>query len=151
MNARTYTAAGGVVMDEAGRVLLIARIVLRGGIPMKEVRLPKGHVEDGETDAQAALREVCEETGYCALEIMADLDTALSEFDRAGEHVRRTEHYFLMRLTDPTPGAPHFDSSNADEARFRAIWAANLAAAQAALTFESERQFVGRAKAHVER
>ena len=44
-------------------VLLIERWVTRGGAPFYEARLPKGHVEAGETDAEAALREVCEEAG----------------------------------------------------------------------------------------
>jgi 8-oxo-dGTP pyrophosphatase MutT (NUDIX family) len=150
MNVRSYTAAGGVVCDDAGRVLLITRIVMRNGLPVREVRLPKGHVEAGETDAEAARREVCEETGYCALQIVADLGTAVSEFDLREERVRRTEHYYLMHLTDPTPGAPHFDSPEAEEARFLPLWAANLAAAEAALTFPTERQFTQRARQFVE-
>ncbi len=146
MNVREYTAAGGVVRDDAGRVLLITREVPRTGSPSHEVRLPKGHVEEGESDAEAALREVCEETGYCGLEIMADLGTALSEFDFKGEHVRRTEHYFLMRLTQPDPGEPHFPDPHSEEARFTALWTPDLAAAQAALTFSTEKQFVQRAR-----
>ena len=48
-------AAGGVVESECGELLMI------------ELRnrwdLPKGHIEAGESDQEAALREVCEETG----------------------------------------------------------------------------------------
>ncbi len=146
MNRRMYTAAGGVVRDAAGRVLLITRVVLRDGAPTLEVRLPKGHVEPGETDAQAALREVCEETGYCSLEILDDLGTTVSEFERNGEHVRRTEHYFLMRLTGAERGAPRPDSPEAEEALFQPQWSADLARAADALTFPSERLFVQRAR-----
>ena len=37
-----------------GRVLLIERWILRNGQPAFEIRLPKGHVEPGETDQEAA-------------------------------------------------------------------------------------------------
>ena len=47
-------------------VLLIERWIMRSGQLGFEIRLPKGHVEAGETDEQAALRETSQETGYCA-------------------------------------------------------------------------------------
>ena len=52
---RWVRAAGGIVTDEAGRMLLIRR--------NGRWDLPKGKVEAGETLLQAALREVEEETG----------------------------------------------------------------------------------------
>jgi 8-oxo-dGTP diphosphatase len=55
-------AAGGVVVDDDGYVLLVHRP------RYDDWSLPKGHVEPGETFEQAALREVLEETGLrCAL------------------------------------------------------------------------------------
>jgi len=149
VNLREYRAAGGVVLDNLGRVLLIERFVVRRGAPVWEVRLPKGHVETGETDVEAAQREVCEETGYCGLAVVADLGEALTEFDLNEEHVRRTEHYFLMRLTDPIQRAPSFDSPTADEARFRTHWAGDLAQAERELTFTSERDFARRARSAI--
>lgn len=145
MNLREYRAAGGVVLDAEGRVLLIERWVLRGGDLTHEIRLPKGHVEPGETDEQAALREVCEETGFCKLVVDADLGEALSEFDWDEAHVRRHEHYYLMRLTDPNRGQPRFDHPGAEEALYRLRWAADLTEAEALLTYETERRFVRRA------
>lgn len=153
MEERTYRAAGGVVLDDAGRVLLIERWVMRpaqdGGDPLLtfEIRLPKGHVDPGETDEEAALREVCEETGYCGLAISADLGEIVTEFKWPARELRvlRNEHYYLMRLTDPNRGEPHFDSPDADEARFTPRWAA-LPDAEALITFESEREFVHRAR-----
>jgi 8-oxo-dGTP pyrophosphatase MutT (NUDIX family) len=141
-----YSAAGGVVCDEAGRVLLIERLVLRNGSPVHEVRLPKGHVEAGETDEQAALREVCEETGYCGLRVVADLGDDFTHFILDGQPIRRREHYYLMRLTDENRGEPAFDSPHAEEALFRPRWAADLAQAEQQITFDSERRFVGRAR-----
>lgn len=148
METLEYRAAGGVVLDDAGRVLLIERWVLRNGQLAFEIRLPKGHVEPGETDEQAALREVCEETGYCGLAVAADLGEIVNEFNwpDIGRRVLRHEHYYLMRLTDPTRGEPHFTSPDADEARFTPRWAATLPDAEALITFESEREFVRRAR-----
>jgi 8-oxo-dGTP diphosphatase len=52
--------AGAVVRDDAGRLLLIRR----GQAPAKGTwSLPGGRVEPGETPAEAAAREVREETG----------------------------------------------------------------------------------------
>ena len=140
-----YRAAGGVVTDKDGRVILIERDVLRDGAPLHEVRLPKGHVEPGETDVQAAQREVCEETGYCHLRILADLGQAQTEFIRVGQFFRRTEHYFLMQLQDLHHDPPRFDSPTSEEALFRPLWVDDLSVAAARLTYESERRFVQRA------
>ena len=141
-----YRAAGGVVIDDTGRALLMIRLVTRDGRPRLEVRLPKGHVEPGETDAEAAKREVCEETGYCSVAILHDLGEAITEFGLESRLVRRTEHYYLMRVTGP-PGTPHFDPTTPEEALFRIRWAGDLAEAAQALTYGSEREFAGRALA----
>lgn len=146
MNQREYRAAGGVVVDNAGRVLLIERWVMRNGNLVFEIRLPKGHVEPGESDEQAAIRETCEETGYCGVEITADLGEYLNEFILPDERVLRHEHFYLMRLADPVRGEPHFTSPDSDEARFTPRWAADLADAEALITFGSEREFVARAR-----
>jgi 8-oxo-dGTP diphosphatase len=55
-------AAGGIVVDDAGRVLLVHRP------RYDDWSLPKGKLEDGETWEAAAAREVEEETGLrCAV------------------------------------------------------------------------------------
>ena len=56
---RWVRAAGCVVHDDAGNMLLISR--------NNRWDLPKGKVEPGETLLQAALREVEEETGITPL------------------------------------------------------------------------------------
>lgn len=139
-----YAAAGGVVLDDAGRVLLIERNVERGGWPVHEVRLPKGHIEPGEQPAEAAAREVCEETGYCWLEIIADLGSLENHFVHGEQRVERNERYYLMRLTGASAGQPR--PATAEEARFRPLWVADLETAVQQLTFESEREFVRRAR-----
>ena len=127
-----YTAAGGVVVND-GRVLVLRR-PFRG-----EVRLPKGHVEPGESAAAAALRETGEESGYADLVVAADLGTQVVEFDYAGRHVVRHERYFLMALA----GNP--DSTPGGEEQFEPLWL-TWNEALAALTFEEEREWVRRAR-----
>ncbi len=145
-----YRAAGGVVVDRWGHVLLLERDVVRDGRPVHEVRLPKGHVEPGESDEEAALREVCEESGYCDLLILADLGTARSEFDFEGRHIVRDEHYFLMGLKSPTWSGQRTDPTK-EEALFRVTWVKDLATAQRMLSYESEREFARRAQSWLEK
>ncbi|MEE8390020.1 MAG: NUDIX domain-containing protein [Anaerolineae bacterium] len=128
-----YTAAGGVVVHD-GRVLVLRRPG-RG-----EVRLPKGHVEPGEEVQATALRETHEESGYANLAVKADLGTQVTEFDHAGQHVVRTERYFLMALTDDVDSAPF-----GGEEQFEPDWL-TWDEALATLTFEAEREWVRRAK-----
>ena len=52
---KVVNAAGGVVLNEHGEVLIIER----NGV----LDLPKGHIEEGELAKEAALREVAEECG----------------------------------------------------------------------------------------
>lgn len=59
-SARRIPCVGAVIKDEAGRILLI----LRGHEPAKGLwSVPGGRIEPGETDADAVVREVLEETG----------------------------------------------------------------------------------------
>jgi len=134
MQSAYYQAAGGVVIH-AGKVLLLDRPA-RG-----ELRLPKGHIEAGESPEQAALREVREEAGYVNMEILADLGVQQTQFVRAltGEAVTRDELYFLMRLLDEAQ-----IERDERERQFIPLWAP-LAEAVARLTYAAEREFVRRA------
>ena len=86
-------SAGGLVLDEQGRVLLIRARDLRGQ-PLWT--LPKGALAPGESSADAALREVREETGYrCQLE--RELAPVTYWFRRDGRQVKKTVRWFLMR------------------------------------------------------
>ncbi len=145
----TYHAAGGVVLDGDGRVLLLEREVWRQGAWIHEIRLPKGHVEPGESDAEAALREVGEESGYWGLVLGDDLGITTVEFEFEGRLIRRSEHYYLMHLTDPHRGETRPKHPHAEEARFRPLWARNLAEAARLLSYESEKAVVRRAAARL--
>jgi 8-oxo-dGTP pyrophosphatase MutT (NUDIX family) len=142
MKTKHHETAGGVVVDQAGRMLVLVRDIEREGRMVHEVRLPKGHIDPGETAEQAALREVEEESGYGALEIIADLGTCHSSFEFRGKRNERDERYFLMQLTDPHRGTPQ--PTGPEEALFRPEWL-DPAQAAAQLTYESEREFARRA------
>ena len=143
---KRYRSAGGVVIDDRGRVLLLRRDVPREDTPSLEIRLPKGHIEPGETPGEAALREVCEESGYCHLAIVADLGELHNEFYFRNKHIVRDERYFLMRLTRSDRQPPHNPHPHSEEALFRPLWASSLDEAEALLTFEAEEEFIRRAR-----
>lgn len=127
-----YLAAGGVIIHQ-GQMLLLDR-PSRG-----EIRLPKGHVEAGESESNAALRETMEETGLADLVVTADLGRQVVEYDYQGKHYRRTEHYYLM---DKVGEAAH-PRSHKDAADFHPFWA-HLEDAPLLLTYAAE-QTVARA------
>ncbi len=58
--------------------------------------LPKGHLEPKETPAQAAAREVTEETGLTGLAILDSLPTIDWYFRDRGQLVHKFCHFFLM-------------------------------------------------------
>ena len=133
MGTKVYRAAGGVVID-GERMLLLDRPLRR------EVRLPKGHIDPGETATLAALRETAEESGYDDLEIVADLGSQVVKFTYLGDDFVREEHYYLMRLVSERT----VRRNRKDEAQFKPIWVP-LDEAPARLTFPAEQQFAQRA------
>ena len=133
MKVRKYRAAGGVVIDR-DKMLLLDRPG-RG-----EVRLPKGHVEAGESTETTALRETQEESGYLDLVVVADLGSRTVEFEYKGAHVIRDEHYYLMKLLSDRQGS----QAKADAVQFEPIWLP-LAEAVATLTFPAEQEVARKA------
>ncbi len=138
----SYTTAGGVVINARGEILALSRTVMRDGGPVHELRLPKGHIDPGETAEQAALREVGEESGYWDVEIVADLGLAHSSFFRDGTQYERDERYFLMRLTDGK--RRNTMPVNEEEALFEPNWLLPEVAA-GKISFPTERDFAARA------
>lgn len=129
----TYTAAGGVVSDATGELVMLLIRPSRD-----EVRLPKGHVEAGETLRAAALREVAEETGYDDLEIIAPLGSQLVAFPMGNRSIKRTETLFLMRVRSKH----QIERPQVDE-QFFPVWV-SWDEALGHLTFEAEREWVRR-------
>jgi 8-oxo-dGTP pyrophosphatase MutT (NUDIX family) len=60
--------------------------------------LPKGHIEPGETAAQAALREMSEECGVAlaALELVTGLSSSEYVYRRGGRLIFKRVEYFLV-------------------------------------------------------
>jgi 8-oxo-dGTP pyrophosphatase MutT (NUDIX family) len=129
----SYSSAGGVVIHD-DRMLLLNRPG-RG-----EIRLPKGHIEPGETAEATALRETAEEAGYAELTIVADLGEHVVRFEYEGKTFMRNEHYFLMRLD----GDGRHPQSAKDAAQFVVIWVA-LDEAVERLTYAAEQAVARRA------
>ena len=98
MESRSEVSAGGVVYrreDDGVDLALAARRTRRGQLAWG---LAKGAIEQGESDEQAAVREVREETGLEA-EVEADLGDIRYFYVWEGVRVRKRVHFFLMRAT----------------------------------------------------
>ncbi|WP_083336037.1 NUDIX hydrolase [Mycobacteroides saopaulense] len=93
------TSAGGLVIagidgPKDGQVAaLIGRTDRRGRMLWS---LPKGHIEQGETAEQTAIREVAEETGIRG-SVLAALGSIDYWFVTEGRRVHKTVHHYLMR------------------------------------------------------
>jgi 8-oxo-dGTP pyrophosphatase MutT (NUDIX family) len=86
---RNQAAAGGVVRNLEGNVLLIFR---RGFWD-----LPKGKIDEGEMSEQAALREVGEEVGLTECDILRPLTVTYHTFtDKKGRKILKPTYWYLM-------------------------------------------------------
>ncbi len=89
---RLERSAGGVVVrmkDRVPHILLIRDPYRRWG-------LPKGHLEEDEKSAEAALREVREETGLSDLLLGPDLGEIDWTFRSRGRRIHKFCRFFLM-------------------------------------------------------
>ena len=91
------TSAGGLVIDKTGtRGLLIGRFDIKDRTHEKILwSLPKGHIEEGETPEQAAIREVAEETGITS-SITKSLGVIDFWFMAGGKRIHKTVHHFMF-------------------------------------------------------
>ena len=58
--------------------------------------IPKGHIEEGETPEEAAIREVAEETGIKS-EISRELGVIDFWFMAGGKRIHKTVHHYLFK------------------------------------------------------
>ena len=85
---KNITASGGVVRNEKNEVLFILK---RG-----KWDLPKGKVDKGESNRDAALREVQEECGIKELSIGRKLGITYHLYEEEGKRVLKKTHWFAM-------------------------------------------------------
>lgn len=88
-NFRIIHAAGGIVRNEQEAILMIYRL--------DKWDFPKGKVEAGEQYAEAAVREVEEETGLKDITLGEPLPSTFHTYELRGEPILKETHWYAMR------------------------------------------------------
>lgn len=108
--------AGGIVLGAGGTLALVRSRNSRSWL------FPKGHVDAGETDEEAARREIAEEAGLTDLEYIADL----GEFIRPGAvdgsgatYADKRIHMFLFAAPHDAQMAPSLEIEEAKWVPYR--------------------------------
>jgi len=99
-------AAGGLVMNDKGKVLMIHRLGVWD--------LPKGKLDKGETPRKAAIREVEEECGIGKLKIIKSLPPTYHIYTLNGKRILKKTFWFKMISTDSKKPIPQTEE-NIDE------------------------------------
>ncbi len=86
------TAAGGVVQNNKGEILLI----FRNG----KWDLPKGKLDEEETIEQCAVREVREETGLSDINLRDKLITTYHVYKLNDKNILKPSHWFKMQTNN---------------------------------------------------
>ena len=140
MESRSEVSAGGVVYRREGdatQLALGARRTRRGDLAWG---LAKGAIEPGESEEQAAVREVLEETGL-EVEVESDLGDIRYFYVWEGVRVRKRVHFFLMLATGG-------DVTNHDAEMEDVRWFTLRAAIKRA-AYKGEREVIERAVARL--
>jgi ADP-ribose pyrophosphatase YjhB (NUDIX family) len=95
-----------ILLDAAQQVLLIRFVVERNHQPFVFWATPGGGVEEGETDLDAARRELAEETAL-DIALTGPVHTVASTFEHEGKLLDSVDVFFLGRH-DPKGVALHF-------------------------------------------
>ena len=106
MVVTTATSAGAIILREIDGELKIA--LAQHQRTDKTWVLPKGHVEEGESIEEAALREIQEEAGLDNIQLIKHLGSFVRESAKVnGDVVQKTIHFFLAYALEnnqpPTP------------------------------------------------
>ena len=136
MKTEHHRSAGGLVV-EGERILLISTQTGR------RWQLPKGHIEEGETSAQTAVREVREETGVTGRVVAALPGIEYWFVERSQRRVHKQVEYFLLAYV--SGDAADFDAGEVSGAEWFS-WDAGIAR----LSFDNERRVVQSAHEIVE-
>lgn len=89
---REFSAGGVVVRNMRGRPFIAAVRVKDGRV----LALPKGHIDPGESAAEAAARELREETGVEGT-LVEKIDDIRYWYSRGGQRVLKVVSFFLFR------------------------------------------------------
>ena len=130
----TEVSAGGVVVRDGEVVVIVP--TRRAADGRRVLALPKGHVDPGETPAQAAEREVREEAGVQA-RLVGRLGEVRYWYQRNGRRIPKLVTFFLFDYASGDVG-DHDDE--VEEARWLP-----LARAARELSYKGEREMVERA------
>lgn len=129
------------VIHSAGAVLYTVIDGVRQYVLVREKNgsygLPKGHVEEGETLAETALREVREETGVTAV-LHSQEPVMVDEYPIAGGDLKRVS-WFVAHFTDQVPVA--------DRTQVLAVLLQPVETAVRTLTYGSTREILRRVDA----
>jgi 8-oxo-dGTP pyrophosphatase MutT (NUDIX family) len=127
------SAGGAVVRD--GEVIVVVP-VKRDAQRRRVLVLPKGHLDPGETDEAAAVREVAEETGVVA-ELIDKLGDVEYSYERRGRRRNKRVAFYLFEYLS---GSLEDHDHEIEEARWMP-----LAEAVRELTHPGEQEIVRRA------
>jgi 8-oxo-dGTP pyrophosphatase MutT (NUDIX family) len=130
-SSKAIRAAGGIISgvgSNSGKIAVVRRRRYGG-----EIGLPKGKLNEGETEAEAALREVEEETGLRAI-----LRQRVGSTHYSVDGGSKTVTYFMMDAPDDAPARPH------DSKEVQAVEWLTPVEAVAALTYDDDRKLVTR-------
>ncbi|HEX6899294.1 MAG TPA: NUDIX hydrolase [Thermoanaerobaculia bacterium] len=132
MKTEHHRSAGGLVV-QGSRILLIST---QSG---RRWQLPKGHIEEGETPEQTAVREVREETGVTG-RVVAPLPGVEYWFiERGQRRVHKRVDYFLLDYVSGDPA--DFDAREVSGAEWFS-WDEGISK----LSFDNERKVVLQAR-----
>ncbi len=135
MTIRTATSAGAIILREVEGKLKIALAQHQRAI--KTWVLPKGHVEEGESVEEAALREIFEETGLDNVQLIKHLGTIMRESVKSsGDVEQKTIHFYLAYALSNRQSPGPSDLSFTDARWFAPEEAIEL------LPYEGERAFL---------
>lgn len=101
-NKTQHTSCGGILFDNIGE-----KVYLIYSPRDKAWKIPKGHIKEGESLLETAIREVSEETGYTSIFPIKQEPMATIEYDFAQEETpgiihHKIVYFFAFKVTDMT-------------------------------------------------
>ena len=109
--------AGGIVIGDGGAIAMVLSKNSSAWL------FPKGHIEDGETDEEAAIREIQEETGLTGLEYIDDLGFFMrpAVHGASSSFSEKSIHMFLFLAPPHSKLVPSMEITDARWVPFREV------------------------------